>query len=717
MDSYISVVSGQAPEEDTQQDCSDVNTPMGSNSSIITTGSVGGATPNWNFGQLSSLLNPSQPSRAIAPIGATGSTTTNGCTYPSQVATLFDQFNLAGVSWKGYAQDLGGAQTIGSTSFVNDSVPGREDGPCGAPGPSTENPVTNPTFLTANGAHPLPSDVSSYTAASLVAGTGTTNNPQFSDAYVAKHFPFPWFESLIGSYDPTTGAAGPALTEPSVSAGGGTNCDANHIANLDSPTHGLIQDLQNNTVPSFSWISPNNCSDAHDTTCKGNNLSGAFGTNLDGIVNLNDPIYHPAGLPAFHPEATTPRNFTGGLYASDLFLAYYIPLIEDSAAYAHGLFDITFDEGEPSFTYSGNSFNNVQTTGPHGTGTTGPLTPADAPTFGSAGSTAPDANSIYGAYGISADAAGENISGTNVGVEPYGPNSTLGTTSSDDQLYPGPGNNAFIDRPPVCTSPGTPVNCVPGIVRGGSGTSPGARTDGTSAGVSGSSASSTIIDNSIIGDDTGRGVSGAGIPGSSFVGAVTDSGPLFPTNSGGPTVGGSFQLVDAAGNPVLPTPPVTSITLSAECANATNDLATNCAAGQTTDPLYNAVDPTPGGGDTGSVLISPFIAPGTVSTTDYNHYSWLRTVEDLFDVSHCAGTAADVTLPAGTVCGGLDGTGHLGYAAQVGLTGFGTDVHLLPGQSLTFQIRSLMPVGEGLLRWAPDGDHVIAKWDYQVEND
>ena len=42
---------------------------------------------------------------------------------------------------------------------------------------------------------------------------------------------------------------------------------------------------------------------------------------------------------------------------------------------------------------------------------------------------------------------------------------------------------------------------------------------------------------------------------------------------------------------------------------------------------------------------------------------------------------------------------------------------LLPGHSLTFQIRSVMPVGEGLLRWAPDGDHVIAKWDYQVEND
>ena len=39
------------------------------------------------------------------------------------------------------------------------------------------------------------------------------------------------------------------------------------------------------------------------------------------------------------------------------------------------------------------------------------------------------------------------------------------------------------------------------------------------------------------------------------------------------------------------------------------------------------------------------------------------------------------------------------------------------GHSLTFKIRSVMPVGEGLLRWAPDGDHIVAKWDYQVEND
>jgi len=57
-----------------------------------------------------------------------------------------------------------------------------------------------------------------------------------------------------------------------------------------------------------------------------------------------------------------------------------------------------------------------------------------------------------------------------------------------------------------------------------------------------------------------------------------------------------------------------------------------------------------GGGRTGTVLVSPFIKPGVVSTTPYNHYSTLRTIEDLF---------------------GLD---HLGYAGYPGTADFGRDV-------------------------------------------
>ncbi|MDN7520629.1 alkaline phosphatase family protein, partial [Burkholderia sp. AU45251] len=57
-----------------------------------------------------------------------------------------------------------------------------------------------------------------------------------------------------------------------------------------------------------------------------------------------------------------------------------------------------------------------------------------------------------------------------------------------------------------------------------------------------------------------------------------------------------------------------------------------------------------GGDQTGAVMISKFIKPGTVSTVAYNHYSMLKSVEDIF---------------------GLD---HLGYAGQAGLQGFGGDV-------------------------------------------
>jgi hypothetical protein len=71
-------------------------------------------------------------------------------------------------------------------------------------------------------------------------------------------------------------------------------------------------------------------------------------------------------------------------------------------------------------------------------------------------------------------------------------------------------------------------------------------------------------------------------------------------------------------------------------------------------PLASARRPAgvlgPGGGRIGAVVLSPFIKPGTVSPVSYNHYSLLRTVEDIF------------------------GLGHLGYAAEPGLQSFGPDV-------------------------------------------
>ncbi|MGA7835434.1 MAG: hypothetical protein WCA31_09545, partial [Acidimicrobiales bacterium] len=377
MDNYISLVSGQAPSYGVQDDCSTTANMTNNNSGIITTGTVGtltdtdhtadstgtftttpspSGTGNGNYGQL------------LVHGGVDAALGNNGCFYPTDVPTLFNQYNAAGVTWKAYAQDLGGEQPVGSTTYVTsastpgltDTVPGRDDGACGYPGSSTADPVTNPTNLTAPSG-----DVTSYTGAQP-ANAGGNGDP--ADQYVAKHFPPAWFASLAGesagAQSTVTYPAQPALNEPATPEYDGpsapttgstdTNCDANHIANLDDPTYGLAHDLglPANQVPAFNWITPNNCSDAHDATCAGNNLSGAF--NADGTPN-----YTPSGLPAYDPEATTPTNYTGGLYASDLFLRYYIPLIERSAAFADGgLIDVTFDEANPPFTV-GNSFNNV----------------------------------------------------------------------------------------------------------------------------------------------------------------------------------------------------------------------------------------------------------------------------------------------------------------------------------------------------------------------
>ncbi len=49
-------------------------------------------------------------------------------------------------------------------------------------------------------------------------------------------------------------------------------------------------------------------------------------------------------------------------------------------------------------------------------------------------------------------------------------------------------------------------------------------------------------------------------------------------------------------------------------------------------------------------MLSPYVKPGTWSTTPYNHYSLPASIEDQL------------------------GLAHLGYAGQPGLNRFGTDV-------------------------------------------
>ncbi|KHL01392.1 alkaline phosphatase family protein [Sinomonas humi] len=71
----------------------------------------------------------------------------------------------------------------------------------------------------------------------------------------------------------------------------------------------------------------------------------------------------------------------------------------------------------------------------------------------------------------------------------------------------------------------------------------------------------------------------------------------------------------------------------------------------------------PGGGRVGAVLLnSKWITPGSTNATPYNHYSALRSYEDLL----------------GITTGGSDGKGHLGFAGQPGLAAFGADVFTKP---------------------------------------
>ncbi len=203
-----------------------------------------------------------------APDGQTYAST--GCVYPKTAKTLFNQLDQVGKSWKIYAQDMG-----------ND--PGREEPyHCGVPGDPTGNGVPDPGSATA------------------------------TDQYVPKHNPAVWFHA--------------ASTTPRTAR-------TSYRSTGSPPTQGhraipsLAEDLKSvRTTPAFSWITPNNCSDAHDATCKGDNLSG------------------------------DPDNHQGGLYAADLFLEKWIPTIMASPAFQRdGEIQIIFDEAFPPYKMYGNS--------------------------------------------------------------------------------------------------------------------------------------------------------------------------------------------------------------------------------------------------------------------------------------------------------------------------------------------------------------------------
>ena len=99
-----------------------------------------------------------------------------------------------------------------------------------------------------------------------------------------------------------------------------------------------------------------------------------------------------------------------------------------------------------------------------------------------------------------------------------------------------------------------------------------------------------------------------------------------------------------------------SETSSASCCHETS--GPNVSAPGMAGAVKDSV--APGGGQVGAVLFNPlYVTAGAVDATGaYNHYSALRSYEDLL----------------GLTTGGADRWGHLGFAAATGLAPFGTDV-------------------------------------------
>jgi hypothetical protein len=138
LDNYISLMSGQAPTPDTDDDCIPGLTAV----------SAGG---NYNDVEKTGVAPQHQ-------IVATG-----GCIYPKEVKTLPNQLAEAGYTWKGYMGDMG-----------ND--PARESATCGHPVIGVGTDLTN-------------------------SAEAPSASVPLGDAYATRHDPFMYFHSIIDNVE------------------------------------------------------------------------------------------------------------------------------------------------------------------------------------------------------------------------------------------------------------------------------------------------------------------------------------------------------------------------------------------------------------------------------------------------------------------------------------------------------------------------------------
>jgi hypothetical protein len=125
--------------------------------------------------------------------------------------------------------------------------------------------------------------------------------------------------------------------------------------------------------------------------------------------------------------------------------------------------------------------------------------------------------------------------------------------------------------------------------------------------------------------------------------AYKDGGMIAITFDEAPQTGQDADQSACCDNPTqypnMPAAPATGTT------GPTGPTGTTGPSGTTTPGPDGNTTPTGGGGHVGLLLISRFVKAGSQDTLDYyNHYSLLKSIEDLFSLNHL-GYAADPALP------------------------------------------------------------------------
>jgi phosphatidylinositol-3-phosphatase len=123
--------------------------------------------------------------------------------------------------------------------------------------------------------------------------------------------------------------------------------------------------------------------------------------------------------------------------------------------------------------------------------------------------------------------------------------------------------------------------------------------------------------------------------------------PCSPGAAAGPAAAG--PLLEEVVGEILTSPAYRRdglLVITADEAPSSGELAdSSSCCGQPKYPNYTSPLFGQGGGQVGALLLSPFVKGGTTSSEAYDHYSLLRTIEDIFGVRHLGYSALPAVKP------------------------------------------------------------------------